>query len=252
MVNEKYVHIKSISDFEKVKYGDSFYFYCKRCGRRSAIKSYRPFRLKTTYANFLCKRCGMNLHSDKEAKLKKTKMTNLRKYGCECVLSSESVKNKISETNIKRYGYSNPTKNKTVSEKISKALNNKSEAEWKEIKQKAKQTCVERYGKDWTALVYNKVKKTRLDRYGTEHPQELQTMIDKTKATKLQRYGDERYVNIEKMRKTKLSKYGNEFFTNREKAKQTCVERYGTEYPMKTNDIKNNLSHNRERISFYL
>jgi len=49
--------------------------------------------------------------------------------------------------------------------------------------------------------------------------------IIKQKKTKLEKYGDEKYVNFEKGLKTKIEKYGTLNFT--EKRKETNMERYG-------------------------
>ena len=74
--------------------------------------------------------------------------------------------------------------------------------------------------------------------------------IEKTKQTKLEKYGNENFVNTEKakltresknngkwhndtfsekVKQTKLEKYGNENFVNQNKAKQTKLEKYGNE-----------------------
>jgi hypothetical protein len=65
----------------------------------------------------------------------------------------------------------------------------------------------------------------------------------KIKKTKLQRYGNENFVNVEKAEQTKLERYGNENFVNVEKAEQTKLERYGDKYPNKfgSENFKNSM-----------
>ena len=111
-----------------------------------------------------------------------------------------------------------------------------------------------------------KVKKTKIDRYGTtsynnreqsrrtklknhgdanfNNPEKRkQTCIErgvdlsynnseKAKQTSIERYGQNWNgvpEIVEKKRKTKIERYGNENFNNREKAKQTNLQRYGDE-----------------------
>jgi hypothetical protein len=65
------------------------------------------------------------------------------------------------------------------------------------------------------------------EKYGIDFYPQHQDFVKKQKQTKLERYGDENFVNIDKMKKTKLLKYNNENYSNIEKYKKTCLERYG-------------------------
>ena len=51
--------------------------------------------------------------------------------------------------------------------------------------------------------------------------------MDKQKATKLERYGSESFVNIKKRKKTKLEKYGIIGYNNQEKRKETMLYKHG-------------------------
>ena len=63
-----------------------------------------------------------------------------------------------------------------------------------------------------------------------------------TKATKLERYGDENYVNQEKIIKTNMERYGvpntmqNEEI--KDKAKKTSLLKYGCENPSSSEEVK--------------
>ncbi len=62
--------------------------------------------------------------------------------------------------------------------------------------------------------------------------------FNKIKETKLERYGDENYNNREKMRATNLEKYGDENYNNREQAEKTNIEIYGYHSPMMNKDVQ--------------
>ncbi len=48
-----------------------------------------------------------------------------------------------------------------------------------------------------------------------------------SKQSKLERYGDQNYVNKEKAEQTKLERYGDPYYVNKEKAEQTNLAKYG-------------------------
>ena len=62
--------------------------------------------------------------------------------------------------------------------------------------------------------------------------------IEQIKQTKLERYGDENYVNAEKATQTKLERYGDENYNNPTQMKKTCLERYGVDNFSKTKQFK--------------
>lgn len=81
---------------------------------------------------------------------------------------------------------------------------------------------------------YKKTKKEQLNtlrtkltlKYGSVK-QSYAIRREKSKETKLLRYGDENFSNKEKAMQTSLNKYGSKYFNNREKASETCKQRYG-------------------------
>ena len=90
--------------------------------------------------------------------------------------------------------------------------------------------------------------------------------LEKTKRTKLKKYGNENYQNVEKGKETKLKKYGDENYNNREKSnktfkdnnsivskvskyKKTCLERYGVKnYFMSEEYLSNVKEKNKNEI----
>jgi len=121
----------------------------------------------------------------------------------------------------------------------------KCSANSKDVREKSKQACLEKYG---TMYVFQsdefkeKYKETCLDRYGVENPSQLEEFQEKKKQTCLGRYGKESFSQTDeyrdKVKQTCLEKYGVENYTNREKSKQTCLDRYGVENHSQTDEFK--------------
>ena len=130
---------------------------------------------------------------------------------------------------------------------------------------KAKNTCLEKYG---TKTIYNnpeKRRKTSLERYGVDCYTKSKEYIEKSKRTYLERYGVDNYTRTDeykhKRRKTSLERYGVEDYSsceevkkkikdtkiknfgspnynNIEKQRQTCLERFGVDSYSKTQEYK--------------
>jgi hypothetical protein len=102
------------------------------------------------------------------------------------------------------------------------------------------------------------------EKYGVDHPSKINGFSEKTKKTKLEKYGDENYNNREqaektceekygvkntmqidenilKSKKTKLGKYGDENYNNREQAEKTCEEKYGVQHHMQSEESLNKM-----------
>jgi len=119
----------------------------------------------------------------------------------------------------------------------------------KEVREKAKQTIIERYGTEYAtqnADVIKKTKQTNLKKYGVDNPHKSKEIREKTKQTNLKKYGVEHSAQAkevqEKMKKTMLERYGVEHpaqakeFMN--KMKKTMMERYGVENASQSPEIK--------------
>ena len=61
-----------------------------------------------------------------------------------------------------------------------------------------------------------------------------ETTINRRKATKFERYGDENYNNMDKNKSTKLKRYGSETYNNPERQVKTSRERWGDNYNNRT------------------
>lgn len=97
--------------------------------------------------------------------------------------------------------------------------------------------------------VRDKYKKSCQDKYGDNWAERIAIVGKKTKK---ERYGDENYNNMDKMKRTCLEKYG---FDNamkskeiQEKGKQTCLEKYGVENYMLSQAFKENKEEHLNKI----
>ena len=130
----------------------------------------------------------------------KYKQTCLEKYGVENPFQSEEIKEKSKKTNLEKLGVEYPMQRK-------------------DIQQKSIETKASEYGslEDYYSHVSTKMKETKLERYGNENF----VNSKKCKETKLERYGDENYTNQEKIAETNLERYGVPFACMREEARKS-------------------------------
>lgn len=74
-------------------------------------------------------------------------------------------------------------------------------------------------------------KQTNRERYGVEYTTQSSTMINKSKLTKKERYGNENYSNPGKTSKSWQAKSADEINVITEKKRHTCIDRYGVSSP---------------------
>ena len=125
---------------------------------------------------------------------------------------------------------------------------------------KSKQTCLKKYGVEYTSQnedIKNKWKNTNLKKYGCENVFQNEDIKEKSKQTCLKKYGVEFYFKTkerdEKTKKTKKLKYGDENYNNLEKSKQTCLKKYKVDSYMKTENFMKvskdySIKHKKEMI----
>ena len=109
----------------------------------------------------------------------------------------------------------------------------------KDVLNKAKQTCLARYGENnLTNRV--KYKNTCLEKYGVDNYWKLDSSQKKCKNTIIERYGT--LYNREKIEKTNLEKYKVkqvlELKSIHDKSKNTWIRKYGVDHPMKAKEVK--------------
>ena len=119
----------------------------------------------------------------------------------------------------------------------------------KEIREKIKQTSLERYGFESSLRnpeILNKVKATNLKNFGVEYPLQSNIVKERVKKTNLERYGVENPKQNEGVKErgriTNLEKYGFEHPQQNEDVKErgriTNLERYGVENPFESEIFK--------------
>lgn len=211
--------------------------------------------------------------------------TNIRKYGCKSPSQSKDIREKIhiahisksleekaeiqakrETTNLARFGVKNVGQFGTNEYKA--AIKEKYGTEYASqadcIKEKIKQTCLEKYGvnsylqtqecriacvdyfeQNHDDLV-NKRGQTNLERYGSEIYTKTDEFKNKSKQTCLEKYGVELAVKSEevkeKIKQTNLEKYGVENISQadeiKEKKKQTAINNFGVEHPTQSEEVK--------------
>jgi hypothetical protein len=156
-----------------------------------------------------------------------------RKYcSSKCCNSDPEKLKKQQETTLKHYGVVNPSQSELVKQKVSNTFleHSKSENFRENIKNKKQKTCLEKYGvahSSQNSAIKSKIHNTCMTKYGSITPLGNKLIQEKSKQTKLERYGDEYYTNPEQITSTMLEKYGVTRFVNAEKIRQTKFERYG-------------------------
>jgi hypothetical protein len=134
-------------------------------------------------------------------------VTTLKKFNVSNIFQLESTKNKIKNTNIKKYGKEHFVLTETFKSKRMKTMELLYNDRNYNNSTKRKKTNLNKYGVDNPTKnndILNKIKQTKLTRYGNEHYNNL----DKCQQTKLKKYGNRNFNNTEKNKKTSLMNYG--------------------------------------------
>lgn len=122
-------------------------------------------------------------------------------------------------------------------------------------KDKIKYTCQKKYGVDHPSQLESNV-------FKTSNPQKNQLIKEKTKNTRLNKYGqfmstnnikslkteEVKHKRVTSFNKTMIDKYGDITYRNLEKHKQTCKDKYGVDSWFKTDEYKNFMKMNNNDI----
>jgi hypothetical protein len=131
-----------------------------------------------------------------EQKLASRKIGNLIIYGVDNPWKDKTVREKIKNTNQKLFGGNAPICNNEIKNKYKNTcierygVDNPSKTE--SVTKKREQTSIERYGCVCTlqnAEVQEKTRQTNIERYGTESPNQAQSVKDKKAETYIKKYG---------------------------------------------------------------
>lgn len=186
------------------------------------------------------------LHSKKD----QIKFKNLETYGTEHIpkeIDAERIV-RIKQTKQEKYGDSNyNNRNKAVKTQLD--LYGGVGLGSTILKQKAKETCLDRYGTDNPAksdIVKEHMKETCIKRFGTDCTFHSSDVIDKINKTCQERYNVTNRGSIpsriQSAKETALKNWGKDNYCNRNKAKQTMQERYGVSYALQNEQIKQHAS----------
>jgi len=125
-----------------------------------------------------------------------------------------------------------------------------------EVKEKSKQTNLEKYGSECysgTDEYKEKIRQINLNKYGVEHIFQAEEVKEKMKQTNLEKYGNESYSKTEEFKEkrleTNMERYGvstaSKLDITKEKMKQTNLERYGVSCTMLVDEFKNKCANSR-------
>jgi hypothetical protein len=114
--------------------------------------------------------------------------------------------------------------------------------------EKVKKTCIERYGVDnpqQSQKVKDKSKQTCIEKYGVKNPSQSQEVRDKFKQTCIDKYGVKNPSQTQEVRdkfkQTCIKKYGVEHSSQsqevKNKSKQTCIKKYGVEHQFQSQEV---------------
>lgn len=216
-------HCGEVSKF--IKYNKGFATFCNKYERSLKDKS--------------CAICHAKIYDES---IKKSKITNLQKYGTEIAQKSDIVKDKVKSTNIERYGVESHNQSEHIKEKKKKAIIKKygvqSTSGLQSTKDKAKNTNLEKYGTEYytqTDEYKERSKKTNLEKYGTVCPRGNSEVNEKARKNAIEKYGVDNY--------SKTQEY-------KERVKKTNLDRYGVEYRTQSPEFINKIKNSNSTIRF--
>ena len=167
-----------------------------------------------------------NIKKDRKKSSELSKETNLIKYGCTCNLQSPNVIKKRNKVMIEKYGSISAFKDKEVYKKRNKTMIEKYGAKY------IMQTDEGKLKLNWNS---EQQKQTMINKYGVDNGFKL---YDRIKKTKQQRYNNQNYNNKTKQRQTMIEKYGDSI--HQSKAMITLLDKYGVNYACLTDNCINN------------
>lgn len=194
-----------ISHKHHVKSKDYYDTYLKKDGEGICFCG-NPTKFRNMwygYNKHCCTRC-IPLDPEIQDKMKNTCQ---EKYGTDYAWQAEQTKNKIRQTTREHYGvdcYLQTAECRKITAEVTSS-----------------------------DKVKAKIKQSNLEHFGVEYSTQSTIMKDKSKKTKLDKYGSETYNNVTKAKETNMAKYGvsnpAQSKEVQDKMKATCLERYGVD-----------------------
>jgi hypothetical protein len=167
----------------------------------------------------------------------------MNRYGVECTVHYQPIKEQIIQSNLEKYGVKNVFASPEIREQI-------------------KETMIQKYGVDSPMKLdefKNKIKESNIKKYGVENTTQLDEVKEKMKNTLLERYGVDNYSKTdeykEQFKNTCIAHYGesnpNKTKGVRDKIKQTCLNRYGVEYPAQAKEVQEKIQKSGKKYKEY-
>lgn len=218
---------------------------CKEC----YTNNIKFFDISRGYQQF----CSLKCSNKNKNKIKKTKQTNIEKYGVINPMLNPEIKEKIKEKNLKNFDSENPFGSKKIQDKIKKTNKDKYGVEVASksdrVKEKYKETCIKKYNVEthWFDPEFKrKVKEKIVEKFGVDNVFKNGEVITKIKQTNLERYDTDipsKNVDIKnKIKQTNFNRYGDECILRlkkvKDKIKRTNLDKYGTECIFKSKDFR--------------
>lgn len=150
----------------------------------------------------------------------KSRQTCIDRYGVDNPWKSNIVKEKIKQTNLERYGSSSYFSTLDFLNSQQDRNNNRTEEEWFEILEKRRKTCLEKYGVESTSKlpeVKLKAEQTNIEKYGVPYRCLASDFITKYGADSKPNLEFAKILdslNIEYTREFQLSRYRYDFKVN--------------------------------------
>lgn len=191
----------------------------------------------------------------------RAKESKIKKYGS-LEKAEEIRKTKQLETLKKKYpnedwdNITNPSQLASSRTLISERLSLKTPDDWKERQRKSIATKIEKYGslENYYSQTQEKIRGTSLKRYGVDHPQKVEAIVEKRTETFNTHAKDRMFLSTrsEKAKQTRIQNSGSleeSYRASVEKARDTCMKRYGVSNPNRNEVIKEKAYNTRERNS---
>lgn len=147
---------------------------------------------KIAYSSYMQNIENQGFYCCKKCKYVKQKNTNMKKYGVECLLLNEEIREKGIKTSMEKYGTPVPIASEECRRRIENANIKKYGVKYPisidSIKEKMKSTNLKRYGVEYIGAspdIQRKIKDTNLKKYGSENVFSNREIYDKAIATRL-------------------------------------------------------------------
>lgn len=172
----------------------------------------KKFHILFKTNNFFCKKCSL------ESGYIKQKTTVQNKYGVDCVLKSDKIKETIKNSFLTKYGVENPIKNKEFKDKMLETKIKKYNIKLKKnLTQEEKELLLlDKYGTinfRSSEIIKNKFKNTCIEKYGVDHISKLDTIKQIKKENSVNKYGCEYPIQFPEIaEKASKSRYKQKVF----------------------------------------